>query len=109
MWHRTAVKKDFLPRFGAEIEHIQANEDGTKIACQLSDWTIRIVDTVNNSQTVTLRQIVNPRGFRTQQLIDDPNREAFPAGFHFNEQTRTVCTNGSPGKLQFIDPQGKHD
>jgi hypothetical protein len=66
MWHKTASKKDFLPRFGAEILYITANEEATCIAFQLSDNTVRIVDTNNNNQTISIKQIIDPTGTKTQ-------------------------------------------
>lgn len=108
LWHRTSSKKDFLPRFGAEILAISSNDESTMLAFSLSDNTVKIVDTNNNNEVVTVKQIIDPKGTKTQRSIEFPNANDFPAGIHFNPQNLLLCTNSSPGKLQFIDVSGTY-
>lgn len=68
-WHRGVDRKDFLPRFGAEIESVVMDEECTRLACLLSDNTVRVVELNNDNNTVILKQIVNPKGVKTRHNI----------------------------------------
>jgi hypothetical protein len=52
---------------------------------------------------VTIRQVIDPRGTKIQRMVDNPTAKAFQVGIHFNPQNLLLCTNSTPGKLQFID------
>ena len=82
------------------------NNDESKLACFLSDNTVRVVELHNDKNTILLKSVINPHGVKTQRNIQS-NSKKFPWGIKYNESTKIICTNGVSGKLQFIDLTGR--
>ena len=89
-----------MPRFGSEIKDMTLDPALNKLACFLSDNSIKIVLLDQDKQILHLKTVLNPNGVRTKRsLVEDYK---FLCGSHYSSTYNQVCLNSSPGKLQMI-------
>ncbi|XP_078408023.1 WD repeat-containing protein 75 [Cetorhinus maximus] len=84
------TKKDFLPRLGGAIEHIEASPDGVLCCTSHSDNKITIIQS-NLKFTAAIQGLVKGQEIAT--------------GLMFDPRSKALVLNGKPGHLQFYSLQ----
>ncbi|MBN3308424.1 WDR75 protein, partial [Amia calva] len=86
------TKKDFLPRLGAAIEHVNVSPDGALYCTSHRDNKITIIQS-NLRVSAVIQGLVKGDAIRTNLMIDP--------------RSKALVLNGKPGHLQFYSLQ--HD
>ncbi|XP_069471731.1 WD repeat-containing protein 75 [Ambystoma mexicanum] len=84
------IKKEFLPRLGAAIEHISASPDGTLYCTSHSDNKITLIH-ANLRVSAVIQGLVKGDEVKTGLIVDP--------------RTQALVLNGKPGHLQFYSLQ----
>lgn len=78
------------------------SEDCNRLACFLTDNSIKVVLLDEDKAIVHLKTIMNPNGVKTKRSIIEDYK--FLGGVYYSSQMNAICMNSVPGKLQFIEP-----
>jgi WD40 repeat protein len=97
IWQLETGQKQFLPRLGGEIHHIELSPDETQYSMFLSNNSILLVSSADVSQRKSIDGI-HQAGL--EYSMYPPS-----VGLQVDPKTGNLCMNGSPSELQFLNPQ----
>jgi WD40 repeat protein len=97
IWQLETGQKQFLPRLGGEIHHIEISPDETQYSIFISNNSILLVSAADVSQRKCIDGI--------HQAGVDYSLYPPSVGIKIDPKTGNLCMNGSPSELQFLNPQ----
>ncbi|KRX00056.1 WD40-repeat-containing domain [Pseudocohnilembus persalinus] len=107
VWQQFEDKRDFYPRIGTQITHLQIEQNQNCLTILLKENVIKTIKLHNFAEDLCLQNITNPLAQKTlqQDLKLKQNQQiiAFQAGFQQNQAQNLIATNSLPGRLQIID------
>ncbi|KAL3831907.1 hypothetical protein ACJMK2_023601 [Sinanodonta woodiana] len=92
-WQYNSTQKDFKPRLGAPINHVNCSRDNTMYAVCHDDNVIHLI-----SSNFDILQVY--QGLTKGQLITQIN-DPIPMGMICDPRTKSLVMNGKPGHIQF--------